>query len=76
LNLAVGLAIAVSKMGLIVTYFMHLRHSTGVIRLMAVVCVAWLGIMFALALGDYVSRGWPLETPEQRVERSEKMAKS
>jgi cytochrome c oxidase subunit IV len=58
LHFPVAMTIAVAKAVLIVLFFMHLLYSH---RLMMVVSVAgflWLGIMIALTLGDYWSRGW------------------
>ena len=54
----VAMTIAVAKAVLIVLFFMHLLYSH---RLMMVVSVAgflWLGILIALTLSDYLSRGW------------------
>jgi cytochrome c oxidase subunit 4 len=39
-------------------YFMHLRYSSHLTILFASAGVFWLGIMLALTLSDYVSRGW------------------
>jgi cytochrome c oxidase subunit IV len=58
LNFPVAMAIATTKAVLIVLFFMHALYSH---RLTFVICVAsllWLGIMIALILGDYHSRGW------------------
>jgi cytochrome c oxidase subunit IV len=58
LNFPVAMAIATTKAVLIVLFFMHALYSH---RLTLVICVAsllWLGIMIALILGDYHSRGW------------------
>lgn len=63
LQLPVALAIAVAKAVLIVLFFMHLLYSH---RLTMVVCIAsflWLGIMLALTLSDYLSRGRWLNIP-------------
>lgn len=56
LNTPVAMAISVSKAALIMIYFMHLRKSTGLVRLMALVGFFWLGIMLTLALSDYFTR--------------------
>lgn len=57
-NVAIALVIALFKAGLIVTWFMNLRHAPPVMRLAALAAIFWLGILLVLALGDYVSRGW------------------
>ena len=58
LNFPTAMAIATAKAILIVMYFMHVKYSH---RLTAIICAAsflWLGIMIALTLSDYLSRGW------------------
>jgi len=37
---------------------MHLRYSKPIVWLVAGAGVFWLGIMFVLALSDYLTRGW------------------
>lgn len=53
---AVGLAIAAVKASLIALAFMHLRESAPVVRLAAALGLLWLGIFFAFALSDYLTR--------------------
>lgn len=57
-NLVVALAISVTKMLLIVLFFMNLSGESRILHLAATVGVLWLFLMFALTLGDYLSRGW------------------
>ena len=58
----IGLAIATAKAGLVVTVFMELAEGTAMVRIAAAASVVWLLFLFALTLGDYLSRG-PLPTP-------------
>jgi cytochrome c oxidase subunit 4 len=58
LNLAFALAISSGKAFLIALYFMHLRHSRALMRIAALTGIFWLGILFVLAFGDYLTRGW------------------
>lgn len=58
LNLAVAMTVAIAKVALIMTYFMHLKYNTALVRLFATGTVFWLLIMFVLTLADYTSRGW------------------
>ena len=51
-----ALAIAVFKASLVVTFFMHVRGSTSLIKITAVGGFFWMIIFFALILTDYVSR--------------------
>jgi cytochrome c oxidase subunit 4 len=57
-HFAVAMLIAVSKALLIVWFFMHLRHGYRVAGIFAVASFLWLGIMLALTLNDYLTRGW------------------
>jgi cytochrome c oxidase subunit 4 len=51
-------AIATVKALLIVLYFMHVRHSPPLTRLVVAAGIVWLAIMFALTFADYSTRGW------------------
>jgi len=57
-NLPIAMAIAIAKAGLIFANFMHLRFSTALARVFALVAFFFLLIMFVLTLADYFSRGW------------------
>ena len=57
-NLVFALAIAMAKAVLIMLFFMHIRYSKPLLWMFAGVGFFWLGIMFALALSDYMTRGW------------------
>ncbi len=56
-NVALMLGIAVTKATLVVLYFMHLRWSPWLTWVMAGGAFGWLGIMLALTLADFVTRG-------------------
>lgn len=58
LNDIAALTIAVTKATLVVLFFMHLRYSTPLTRVVVVAGFFWLGILFTLTLSDYLSRGW------------------
>jgi cytochrome c oxidase subunit 4 len=57
-NTVAALAIAVTKMLLVVLFFMHVKYSPGLTRLVVVAGFFWLAIMVALTLSDVLSRGW------------------
>ncbi len=57
-SVPVALAIAVGKMLLVALFFMHVRHSTKLTRLVVTGGLLWLGILIALTMADFVSRGW------------------
>jgi cytochrome c oxidase subunit 4 len=56
-NTVVALTIAVFKATLVVLYFMHVRYSSRLVWVIVVSGFFWLGIMFALTMSDYLSRG-------------------
>ena len=55
-NTVVALAIAVVKMLLVVLFFMHVRYSSGLTKIVVLAGFFWLAIMLALTLSDYVTR--------------------
>jgi cytochrome c oxidase subunit 4 len=57
-NDAIMLTIAVAKATLVVLYFMHVRYSGRLIALTVGSGILFLLILLALALADYVTRGW------------------
>lgn len=57
-NTAVALAIAALKAGLILLFFMRLRYGSGLIRLVALGGIVWLGLLIGGTLDDVLSRGW------------------
>src|SRR5689334_8672436 len=57
-SVVVALAIAVCKMLLVALFFMHVRHSTSLTKLVLVGALLWLGIMIAFTLADFGTRGW------------------
>lgn len=58
LNVIIALTIAVIKATLVVLYFMHVRYSSRLIWVVFTSALFWLGILFALTLSDYWTRGW------------------
>ena len=57
-SVVAALVIAVCKMLLVALFFMHLRHSTVLTRLVVLGGLLWLVILLVLTLGDFVTRGW------------------
>lgn len=58
LNVFVALAIAICKTVLIMLYFMHVRFSNRLVTVFAGAAFLWLGILIALCMSDYLTRGW------------------
>ncbi len=56
----VALAIAAVKATLILLYFMHLRYSHSLTRLVFVLGLLWLGILIAGTMDDALTRDWLL----------------
>jgi len=55
-NDIIALAIAGTKAMLVVLYFMHLRHATGLTRVFVVASVFWLGLLFVFTFSDLLTR--------------------
>jgi cytochrome c oxidase subunit 4 len=58
MNAVAALAIAGFKALIVVLYFMHVKYSTRLIKLTVIAGLYWMGIIFALTLGDYLTRAW------------------
>jgi cytochrome c oxidase subunit IV len=58
LNNVVALTIAVTKATLVILYFMHVRYSSSLTKLVAAGSFLWLVILLSLTMTDYISRGW------------------
>jgi len=56
-SVVVALVIAVCKAMLVALFFMHLRHSTILTRLVVVGGLLWLLILLILTFADYATRG-------------------
>ena len=57
-NNVVALTIAAGKATLVVLFFMHVRYGSRLVALAVTAGLLWLGILFALSLSDYWTRGW------------------
>jgi len=58
MNAVVAVAIAFAKASLVALIFMHLRYSRRLMWVVAAAGLFWLGILIALTMGDYLTRGW------------------
>jgi cytochrome c oxidase subunit IV len=56
LNAIVALAVAVTKAVLVVLYFMHVRYSTRLTKIVVIAGFFWLAILIVLTLSDYFTR--------------------
>jgi len=57
-NVVMALLIAVVKMMLVALFFMHLRHSTILTKVVVGGGMLWLGILLVLSFSDFATRGW------------------
>jgi cytochrome c oxidase subunit 4 len=57
-NIVVALAIAVSKASLVVLFFMHVKYSTRLTKLVVIAGIFWLGILLSITELDLLTRTW------------------
>jgi cytochrome c oxidase subunit 4 len=57
-NTILALTIAVTKAVLVILYFMHLRYSPKLTRLVVLSGFLWLLFLIGITMSDYLSRGW------------------
>ena len=57
-NTPVALVIAVTKVALVVLFFMHVKYSSRLVSLAVGAAMLWLLLLIAGVIADYVSRGW------------------
>jgi len=54
----IALAIACTKMTLVALFFMHVRHSTKLTKLVIVGGLLWLLILLFMTMTDFATRTW------------------
>ena len=57
-NTVAALVIAVCKASLVVLFFMHLRWSSNLLRIVVASSLLWLAILIGLTLSDVFTRDW------------------
>jgi cytochrome c oxidase subunit 4 len=55
-NIVAALAIAVFKAVLVILFFMHVKYSPTLTKVVIVGAFFWLGILLTLTMGDYLTR--------------------
>ena len=58
LNFPVAIAIAITKATLVILFFMHVKYSSRLTKMVVGMAFFFLIIMLGLTLTDYLSRGW------------------
>ncbi|MBD0370419.1 MAG: cytochrome C oxidase subunit IV family protein [Pyrinomonadaceae bacterium] len=56
LNVVIALAVAVTKALLVVLFFMHVRYSTRLTKIVVISGFFWLALLIVLTLSDYFTR--------------------
>jgi cytochrome c oxidase subunit 4 len=62
-NVAIALAIAITKAALIAVFFMELKSSPRSMWIIAGAGVFWVAVLFSLSLSDYLTRGYTWAHP-------------
>ena len=57
-NTVAALGIAAFKAVLVILFFMHVRGSPRLVTIVVISGLFWLGILLALTMSDYLTRGW------------------
>jgi cytochrome c oxidase subunit 4 len=57
-NTVVALAIAFTKMMLVILFFMNVRNSGGLVRIIIVAAFFWFALLIAFTMSDYRTRTW------------------
>jgi cytochrome c oxidase subunit 4 len=58
LNFPVAISIAIFKASLVVLFFMHVKYSSKLTKLLVASTFFFLASLFGLTMTDYLSRGW------------------
>jgi cytochrome c oxidase subunit 4 len=58
MNTVAALVIAFAKMMLVILFFMGVRHSGGLVRVILVASFFWLILLMAFVMSDYRTRSW------------------
>ncbi len=65
MNTMVALAIAVCKASLVALFFMHVKYSSHLTKLVVVASLFWLAILISLTLSDYRTRSLHIPNPPE-----------
>ncbi len=75
LNFTVAISIALVKATLVILFFMHVKYSSRLTKLILVTGFFFLAVLFVMTMTDYLSRGWltgqtPIPTPHSQLPTS------
>jgi cytochrome c oxidase subunit IV len=71
MNTIVALAIAFCKASLVVLFFMHVKYSSHLTKVVVVAGLFWLAILISLTLSDYKTRNLHIPNPPQSWQASD-----
>lgn len=57
-NIFVALAIAIMKASLVVLFFMHVKYSTRLTKMVVISGLFWLILLLFITMSDFWTRGW------------------
>jgi cytochrome c oxidase subunit 4 len=57
-NIFVALAIAICKASLVVLFFMHVRYSTRLTKMIVMCALFWLVLLLFIVMSDIWTRSW------------------
>ena len=57
-NTPIALAIAITKATVVVLYFMHVKYSPRLTRVVVIGSLFWLAILLVMTFSDYATRAW------------------
>lgn len=72
MNTVLAMGIAIIKATLVILYFMHIRHSTHLLKIFSVLGFVFLAIFLLILTLDYKTRAWDKpKKPSAWIERAE-----
>ena len=69
-NFPVAISIAIIKATLVILFFMHVKYSSRLTKLVVATGFFFLMVLFTLTLTDYLSRGWLTGLPSPSSSQS------
>lgn len=70
MNTVVALAIAATKASLVALFFMHVKYSSPLTRIVVVASLFWLAILITLTSSDYRTRNLHIPNPPESWQAS------
>ena len=58
LNFPIAIGVAITKATLVVLFFMHVKYSSHMTKMIVAIAIFFLMILLGLTMTDYLTRGW------------------